>query len=185
MARLVLNPDLEAIAAARAARKVDRVAEQLAGELRRRVPAAKVWVSEEDGRVRPSHVDAHGQTIPNNVPYKVKRMVYVRKGRTRPGQRGINIGGGWRMLETIELATRPRDRRLSPENRMNCRCWSDPVPGVTARAVRTSKARVQGTQVRARVTIRFPRIVESEFAEQGGGWARAALRATAARSGRG
>lgn len=60
----------------------------------------KRWVSMSDGRVRPSHLSIHLQTIENPIPIN----------------RPFIVGG-----EPLRF---PRDPRGSPKQISNCRCWS-------------------------------------------------------------
>ena len=114
----------------------------------------------QDERVRPTHRDADGQTIPDNLRYVIEKA-----------------SGG------AELARAPRDPDLSVGNRIACRCLSVAVPGAVAERVGTSDVVLTGTAARATVSVQFPRIVESEHpdvGDGGGGWARRSIEETAA-----
>ena len=55
----------------------------------------KVWITQRDGRVRSAHVEADGQTVALEEPFKVDG----------------------------ELLRYPRDPAGSAGNTINCRCW--------------------------------------------------------------
>ncbi|QSI49960.1 hypothetical protein [Thermobispora bispora] len=181
MGRTSIRGDLAArLAAGPVARHVHRVAEAIARQARQNAPPAKTWITAHDERVRPSHNAAHGQTIPANLPYRLPKTVYVRKGRGSDG-RAINPGGGWKLAPGHDLADKPRDPRLPVHQRINCRCTSREVPGAVAAGITASEPDVTPTRVSATVTARFPRVGESELADHGGGWFREAARTVAAR----
>jgi hypothetical protein len=166
MSRFEVAPGLGArVAATTGARYVDRLKDMLADEVRRRAPSAKVWVTARDERVRPSHVATDSQAIPSNLRY-----ILPKAGRA-------GLAGG------RDLARVPRDDALPLENRINCRCESTPVPDIIRRTISTTPTVVVGTRAEARVEVRFPRIVESEYPEDpdsGGGWMGEAVNAVAA-----
>lgn len=158
MARVELRHDLNAVVARMAAASVERLAREVAREGRERAPAAKVWISRDDERVRPAHADAHGQEIPGNLRYKLPKQVYV-----HGGGRGSDISGHTELVPGVDLARKPRDPKLPLAQRVNCRCISVTLPGLIARRIYTGAVVVTGTRARAQVTVRFNRIVESEF----------------------
>ncbi len=182
MTRTRIRSDLAArLAAGPVRRIVEDVAEDIAQQARENAPPAKVWQTDADEHVRPSHAAAHGQTIPANIPFRLERMVYERKGR-RPDGRAVNQAGGWKTVDGWDVADRPRDPRLPVHQSINCRCQMATVPGLVAAGITAGPAAVRGTRVSATVTARFERAGESEFAEQGGGWLASAARTVAARS---
>lgn len=149
--KVELRRDLNAVVARMAVPAVDRLAGAVADEARRRAPAAKIWLSRDDGRVRPSHVEAHGQTIPANLRFKLPKQRYVRG----TGQHVLAPG--------FDLARRPRDPNLPADQRANCRCLNITMAGLIGRRVVTSPALATPTRARAEVSVRFNRIVESHF----------------------
>lgn len=139
---------------------VRRLADQLADRLRANAPDAGAWLSAQDERVRPTHRDADGQTVPDNLRYVIDKP-----------------SGG------AELARAPRDPDLSLENRIACRCLAVRLPGVIAETVARGDTVQAGSTARATVSVSFPRIVESEHPgpdDGGGGWARRAIEETRA-----
>ncbi|MEU4331379.1 hypothetical protein [Nonomuraea dietziae] len=181
MARVRLNGGLSRQIAALVARRVDQVADDLAENARAAAPDGKVWQTDADEQVRPSHAKAHGQLIPDNVDFRLHAMVYVRKGRDQDGQ-GVNAAGGWKEVEGVwDVAERPRDARLPYHQTVNCRCRRIELPGAVAAGVSSSPARPSGRAITASVSVAFPRVAESEYADQGGGWLAAAARQAAAK----
>ncbi|MER5649723.1 hypothetical protein [Streptosporangium sp. NPDC002524] len=166
--------------AAKVARVVDAVNDDLADQTRQDAPDGKTWHAQPGAR--PSHAAAHTQAVPANVPYRLDRMVYVRKGRGADGK-AVNAAGGWKRVPGgWDLADRPRDPDLPEHQAADCRCKSMPAPGAIAATVATTAAKVTGTRVTARTRVTFPRVAESELADRGGGWAAGAVRAAAARA---
>ncbi|WP_433542091.1 hypothetical protein ACQP10_38035 (plasmid) [Streptosporangium sandarakinum] len=182
MTRSRIRGDLIAkLAAGHVRRVVDKVADQAVREVRDQVPDAKSWETAEDERVRPSHDETHGQTIPANLLYRLPKQVYVRKGRGENGK-AVNAAGGWKIVPGgWDLADAPRDPRLPEHQTINCRCESLPMPGMIAAHVGRIPVLVTRTSARATVHVRFPRIAESEFEPDGGGWLARAARIVAAR----
>ncbi|MFC4014603.1 hypothetical protein ACFOY2_45785 [Nonomuraea purpurea] len=177
-----INRGLSKKVAAMVARRIDQVADDVARGVRDNAPAAKTWQTDADEQVRPSHAEAHGQTIPANLDFRLQAMEYVRKGRGRDGK-AVNRSGGWKLLKGVwDLADRPRDERLPVHQVANCRCQAVDVPGAIASRVRSTPAQPRGNAIAATVSVSFERVAESEHAERGGGWLAEAVRVAAARS---
>lgn len=156
--RIELHKDLDFRATGLVRSAVNKLAATVAREAQLRAPAARVWLTAADERVRPSHVDADGQTIPVNLRFKLRKQVYV-KG----GGRGSKVPGHMELARSgFDLAREPRDEDLPPDQRKQCRCADVTLPGVIAKKIRTSAAVVEGTRARAQVWVRFNRIIESE-----------------------
>ncbi|WP_052424100.1 hypothetical protein [Nonomuraea candida] len=176
-----INRSLSKKITAMVARRVDQVADDVAQGARDNAPAAKVWVTDADEQVRPSHAKAHGQTIPGNVDFRLQAMEYEPKGRGRDGK-AVNRAGGWQLLEGVwDVAGHPRDERLPYHQTVNCRCQSADLPGAVAASVRSTPAQPDGKTITATVSVEFERVAESEHAERGGGWLAEAARAAAAK----
>ncbi|MEU4229484.1 hypothetical protein AB0F17_34750 [Nonomuraea sp. NPDC026600] len=169
-----------AIAAGPARRAVERVTDDLADAARDAAPPAKVWMT-KPGANRPAHADAHGQTVPANLPFRLKRQVYIRKGRG-PDGKAVNSSGGWKTIDGWDLAMRPRDPGLPDDQQLGCQCQAVDLPKAIAAGVHADPVRVSASLVRAKVTVAFPRVAESEYADEGGGWLAAAAHRVAARS---
>lgn len=140
--------DLDAQVAAKLAFPfVNRLSEELHGLSQAYAPDAKVWITMRDERVRHSHADADGQTVPENLRYKVKKV------NTGDDVNDVRAG--------FDLARQPRDPNLPIGNRINCRCESLPLPGVIAATVNKLPTVLQGTRASGGVESRFPRVGES------------------------
>jgi hypothetical protein len=118
---------------------VDRLSDELLGPSKAYAPDAKVWVTVRDEKVRPTHIDTDGQTVPDNLRYKV------------PSTKGAGT----------DLARVPRDTALPLPNRINCRCESVPLPGVIAASINKLPTLLQGTRVSGGIESRFPRVGEA------------------------
>lgn len=144
--RFVPAKDLDAVVAARFARPfVERLSSELLTVSRYYVPDAKVWVTFRDEKVRPTHVDTDGQTIPENLRYKV------------PSTTGVGT----------DLGRKPRDLALPFLNRVECRCESVPLPGILAASISQMPTVLQGTKVNGGVETRFPRMAEAHDGTSG------------------
>lgn len=143
-----------------------RLADVLADRVRANAPDAGVWITAQDERVRPTHRDADGQAIPDNLRFILEHASH----------------------SGHELARAPRDPDLSAGNRIACRCLVAALPGVIAERVQKSDVVLTGARARATVSVEFSRIVESENPgpdDGGGGWlARAVQEAAAMRKAR-
>lgn len=134
---------------------VARARDILADRIRANAPDVGLWITAQDERVRPTHRDADGQAVPDNLRYVLDRPA----------------GGR-------ELARAPRDPDLSPANRLGCRCLSVAVPGAIAERVAGSDVTLRGAVASATVSVHFDRIVESEHPgpdDGGGGWVARAI----------
>lgn len=178
MARVKIDRNLrDKVAAGVVRRAVDDVADRAEHEVRRHVPDAKEWQTSGGDNVRPSHEQAHGQNIPANIPYRLPKQVYVRKGDD-----GENLAGGWKVVPGWDLADKPRDPDLPVHQRIECKCQSRRMPGVIAKAVTRTPVTVGRSRVSATIRVTYPRIAESEYADRDGGWLATAARAAAART---
>ena len=126
--------------------RVDTALDMLRDAARTWAPATRTWVTMRDERVRQSHADVDGQTIPDNLRFKVPK----------PGQPGVH-----------ELARHPRDPNLSTANAINCRCEDPSTPHLLRESIVRTPVTVIGTRVTGSVETRFPRAAESEFGTSG------------------
>ncbi|MEU4703380.1 hypothetical protein [Nonomuraea dietziae] len=130
--------------------QIERITAEVEREAQDRAPDAKTWVSENTPTTRLSHRHAHGQTIPDNVPYRVGALDASQENSS-----------------SVHLAARPRDPRLPLAERINCGCQSVTLPGAIAAMTRSTPTLVHGTRVTASVESVFDRIAESEFGSSG------------------
>lgn len=165
-----VRPGLGARAAAACAPQVTAYAQEVGSEVRRRAPDGKAWLTSEDERVRPSHRDTGDDTQPDGIPGNLRYQLPRYRGKTK--EAGVDLG------------REPRDPALPLDQRINCRCESVDLPGAVARAVTVTPAVVAGLHVRAAVSVKYPRVAESENPDpedEGGGWFRGAAQTVAAR----
>jgi hypothetical protein len=138
--------DLDVLVARRYAYPaVDAALERIRDLARTNAPPVKVWVTARDERVRPSHIEADGQSVPANLRFKVP-TTYAPHDPTQ-----------W------DLAGHPRDPDLPAGNRINCRCMDPLLPELLARSIHRTVPTIQGTRVHGEVYTHFPRAAESEF----------------------
>lgn len=174
MARVELSPDLDATVARDLVRPwMQRAIVDLQIEVQKLCPPARVWESRKDDKVRTTHREADGQTIPDNLRFILNKpsagpTVHGQASRAAhhaEGHGGGRTGNIARKPEEIgtEQGAYPRDEQLSPGNRYNCRCEAVTIGGLIAATVITDPVEVAGTVVRGTAGSRFPRIAESEF----------------------
>jgi hypothetical protein len=137
---------LDATVAAVLARPfVDLLSSELLTAVKVFVPDAKVWITVRDEKVRDTHERTDGQTVPDNLRYKV------------PSTKGSGT----------DLGRQPRDPAFPLPNRINCRCESVPLPGVLAASFSQLPTVLQGTRVHGGIESSFPRIAESNSGTSG------------------
>lgn len=171
MGRVELAADLDMRVARDIIRPwMDRAAGDLALEVARRCPPARVWQTRGDDKVRETHEDADRQAIPSNLRFILRKpgrgpTVHGQASRAaRGGGQSGNLAAKLASYGT-EQAVEPRDPQLSAGNRINCRCAAVTVPGMIAATVHPDLAQVAGPVVRVEVGSRFPRLAESEFGD--------------------
>ncbi|MFD0351757.1 hypothetical protein ACFQ0M_48040 [Kitasatospora aburaviensis] len=81
MAEFTPVPGLENLVAAMVAPEVGRIGDKIATQAKRLAPPTKQWVTVGDDRVRHTHVQTEGQTVPNNLRFKVPSMDWDRRHR--------------------------------------------------------------------------------------------------------
>lgn len=137
-----LNPDLDLqIATHFGVPAIRRVLDMLEDAARAGAPPVKVWITMQDERVRPSHVEADAQAVPANLRFILENPA--------TGKRS--------------LCDHPRDPNLPPEERINCRCSDPELPQLLAQSIHKGDVTLVGNRVSGEVSTRFPRAAESEF----------------------
>lgn len=150
MTHFVPASDLDVTVARRiVAPRVERLLHRVEEEAQRLAPGAKVWMTVRDERVRPSHVYADGQEVPDNLRFKLPKV--------NTGNDVNDIRAGF------DLARTPRDPDLPIGNRINCRCEDIPVLDAIAREIHSTPVLVTGTKVRGQVVCTYPRAAEAEY----------------------
>ncbi|MEW9530762.1 hypothetical protein [Microbispora sp. NPDC049125] len=165
--KVELRDDLNQVVARMIRGKVERIAREVAAEAAANAPAAKVWITAADERVRPSHVDAEGQTIPENLRFKLRKQRYVGGTGRGSGRRAVHYSGVAVLTSGYDLARKPRDPALPRDQKDRCRCISVRIPNAIARKVHAEPAVIEGSRVTARIVVQFQRIAESEFGTSG------------------
>jgi hypothetical protein len=102
--------------------------------------------SARDERVRPTHVDTHGQEIPGNLRFMLPKLNH------QPGH---------------DPARHPRDPDLPIGQAVNCRCETVETPDGLSRTIHRGPVTIEGTRVTGEVGTRFPRAAESEHGTSG------------------
>lgn len=176
MSSVDLDGALDAVVASTIARRyLDRAAPDLLADIQRECPPARQWQTAHDEKVRKTHNEADGQTIPDNLRFILNKpergpTVHgqtehaIHRAEGHHGGRTGNIAAKPEQYGTEE-ARYPRDENLSPGNRYNCRCTAVTIPGLIAATMEVADAEVAGTTVRIEVSSRFPRLAESELGD--------------------
>ncbi|MFE0058661.1 hypothetical protein [Streptomyces sp. NPDC059003] len=148
MAKFTPNPALETMLARMIAPHVQRIAHQVEVEARRLAPPTKRWVTRADDKVRPTHAEAEGQTVPDNLRFTINSMAWDREHR--------GVGPNTYMLRPLDESSR------AVANLKNCHCTTATDPGGIARNISTGQPIVTGKKVTVTVTARAPLVVEAE-----------------------
>ncbi|MYW67138.1 hypothetical protein GTY65_24165 [Streptomyces sp. SID8379] len=148
MAKFHPNPGLEAALARMIAPHVQRIAHQVEVEAKRLAPPTKRWVTVADDKVRPTHVEAQGQVVPDNLRFTINSMEWDRK------HRGVGPNTYMRV---------PRDHSSrAVANIKHCRCSTTIDPDGIARNITTGQSIITGKKVTVTVSVRAPMVVEAE-----------------------
>ncbi|NGO67894.1 hypothetical protein [Streptomyces boncukensis] len=148
MAKFTPTPGLEAMVVRMVAPHIQRVARQVEVEAKRLAPPTKRWVTVADDKVRPTHISAQGQTVPDNLRFTVSSMDWDRHHR--------GVGPSTYMLQPRDESSR------AVANLKNCRCTTMVDPQGIARNITTGQPIVTGKKVTVTVTARGPMVVEAE-----------------------
>ncbi|MEU5978433.1 hypothetical protein [Streptomyces sp. NPDC047315] len=127
---------------------VQRIARQVEIEAKRFAPPTKRWVTVGDDRVRPTHVEANGQEIPENLRFKLDSMQWDIEHR--------GVGAHTYMLKPGDRSSR------AVANLKNCRCSAHKDPQGIARHINTGPPVVAGKRVTVTVSVQAPLVVEAE-----------------------
>ncbi|MFF4276125.1 hypothetical protein [Streptomyces sp. NPDC001536] len=142
------TPGLERMVALMVAPQVHEIAREVERAAKRFAPPTKRWITVADDRVRPTHVEAHGQERPENLRFEINSMDWDRK------HRGVG---------PITYMKEPRDESSrAVANIKNCRCSVHAIPDGIARNIRTLPPVVTGSTVTAKVVASGQFVVEAE-----------------------
>lgn len=149
MAKFTAVPGLEEMVAQMVAPGVERIAQQVETEAKRFAPPTKKWITVGDERVRPTHAEAHGQVVPDNLRFVVTSMEWDRQHRGV----GANTYFRWPKDETSRAVA----------NLVHCRCARQVDKEGIARLIHTSKPVITGKKVTATVVCQGDWVVQSEY----------------------
>ncbi|MGW0033089.1 hypothetical protein ACWDXD_25140 [Streptomyces sp. NPDC003314] len=150
MARAKFTParGLEEQLARLIASDVQRIARKVEIEAKRLAPPTKRWVTVGDNRVRPTHVNAAGQEVPDNLRFKLDSMRWDIEHR--------GVGAHTYMIKPKDESSR------AVANLKNCRCSVHRDPDGIARHINTGQPVVAGKKVTVTVFVEAPLVVEAE-----------------------
>ncbi|WP_328491171.1 hypothetical protein [Streptomyces zaomyceticus] len=149
MAKFTPARGLEEQLARMLAPDVRRIAQRVEVEAQRLAPPVKKWVSMGDNKVRPTHVEANGQEVPDNLRFKLDSMEWDIKHR--------GVGAHTYMI-------RPKDESSrAVANLKNCRCTVHRDPDGIAQHINTGQPIVAGKKVTVTVSVEAPMVVEAEL----------------------
>lgn len=127
---------------------VQRIARKVEIEAKRLAPPVKKWVTMGDNKVRPTHVEANGQEVPDNLRFKLTSMEWDIKHR--------GVGAHTYMI-------RPKDESSrAVANLKNCRCTVHRDPDGIAQHINTGQPVVAGKKVTVTVSVEAHLVVEAE-----------------------
>ena len=120
MGKVNLRPDLNTVVARMVKPNITAIARATEATAKRNAPPTKQWVSLDDGRVRTSHMLAHGAVLPDNLRFTLKAFLWDVQN-PQPGgvmgdlQRGMPYGDGWADVPeeyagSSSYLLKPRDR---------------------------------------------------------------------------
>ncbi|MFC5886844.1 hypothetical protein ACFP0N_17900 [Kitasatospora aburaviensis] len=131
--------------------EVGRIGDKIATQAKRLAPPTKQWVTVGDDRVRHTHVQTEGQTVPNNLRFKVPSMDWDRR------HRGL---GAYTYMKA------PRDQTSrAVANIKNCRCRTASDPAGISRGINTRPPVVAGNRVTMTVVCEGDLVVQAELGD--------------------
>lgn len=147
-------PDLNGLVARMIAPDVRDIARKVEFEARKLAPAMKRWVSMSDNRVRPTHVGAHGQEVPENARFEVE-------GTPWDIEHGLSPG--------IDYLLHPKDTStglpIDSVQHVHCRCIVALSPAALASRIRTGPAEIYDNLVRVVVTCTHVQVMVAEYGD--------------------
>lgn len=147
------RPELDKIVAKMVVPAITALTEKAADGAKKAAPPEKIWLSEDDERVRPEHVKAHDQHVPKNLRFTLDSPQYDRE----------HYGAG-----EIQMGRKPKHKGngedgFTPGLTANCRCFLSEDPKGVAKTIKAHRARAAGTKVTGRVTCDHELAVPAEF----------------------
>ncbi|MFJ3793566.1 hypothetical protein [Kitasatospora sp. NPDC090091] len=151
MAEFTPVPGLEALVAAMIAPEVGEIADKVAAQARRLAPPTKQWITVGDDRVRHTHVQTEGQSVPDNLRFEVPSMDWDRR------HRGLGA-------HTYMKAPRDQTSR-AVANIKNCRCHTTLDPAGISRGINSGPPIVAGNRVTVTVVCEGDLVVQAELGD--------------------
>jgi hypothetical protein len=128
--------------------RVEEIARRVERQAKVFAPPTKKWVTVADKKMRHTHVQAHGQEVPDNLRFEINSMQWDRE------HRGLGP-------KTYMLAPRDESSR-AVANIKNCECRADRVPDGISKNIRTLPPVVSGTKVTVTVVAEGNWVVPAE-----------------------
>jgi hypothetical protein len=149
MAKFHVEPGLEEKLAWLIAPQVEEIAREVERQAKVFAPPTKKWITVADDKVRPTHIAAHGQEVPDNLRFKINSMQWDRE------HRGVGA---------LTYMKAPRDESSrAVANLKNCRCHARSIPDGISRNIRTLPPVVSGSQVTVKVVAEGEWVVPAEI----------------------
>lgn len=148
MATFRVAPGLEEQLALMIAPKVEDIARRVERHAKVLAPPTKKWITVADDKVRPTHVAAHGQEVPDNLRFEINSMQWDRDHR--------GLGPITYMLEPRDQSSR------AVANIKNCRCHAQSIADGISRNIRTLPPVVAGKKVTVKVVAEGKWVVPAE-----------------------
>ncbi|MFF0754406.1 hypothetical protein [Streptomyces sp. NPDC004267] len=149
MAKFHVEPGLEQKLARLIAPQIHEIGKRVERQAKVFAPPTKKWITVADDRVRPTHVAAHDQEVPDNLRFKVNSMRWDREHRG---------------LGPLTYMKAPRDETSrAVANLKNCRCHAQRIPDGISRNIRTLPPVVVGSTVTVKVIAEGEWVVPAEI----------------------
>ncbi|MFD3815114.1 hypothetical protein ACFWRZ_08610 [Streptomyces rubiginosohelvolus] len=149
MAKFTANPALEQELAALIAPHIHEIGREVERQAKVFAPPTKRWITVADDHVRPTHVAAHGQEVPDNLRFKINSMKWDRD------HRGVGA---------LTYMKAPRDESSrAVANIKNCRCHAQSIPDGISRNIRTLPPVITGSTVTVKVIATGEWVIPAEI----------------------
>ncbi|MBG7704921.1 hypothetical protein HCJ76_44370 [Streptomyces sp. MC1] len=148
MAKFTAVPGLEERLAVMIAPKVEEIGRRVERQAKVFAPPTKKWVTVADNDMRPTHVAANGQEVPDNLRFQINSMQWDRD------HRGVG---------PMTYMKFPRDESSrAVANLKNCECRADKIPDGISKNIRTLPPVVSGSKVTVTVVAEGEWVVAAE-----------------------
>ncbi|MEU7228930.1 hypothetical protein [Streptomyces chrestomyceticus] len=144
-----VEPGLEQKLAQLIAPKLHEIARQVERQAKVFAPPTKKWITVADDKVRPTHLAAHDQEVPDNLRFKIISMDWDRR------HRGVG--------EFTYMKAPGDESSRAVANLKNCRCHARSIPDGISRNIRTLPPVVTGSTVTVKVVAEGEWVVPAEI----------------------